>query len=90
MAEEDEEWQRNEKGVTHSRVFEEVDVAPESSDEQCYIANDSQHSVDSDYQQLRILGTLQPLHNNPIILVGIRIGVHAAEMRIIHHRHLDQ
>lgn len=58
MAEEDEEGQRDEEAVTHSRVFEEVDVAPEGSDEEGYVAYDSQHSVYSYHQQLRILGTL--------------------------------
>lgn len=90
MAEEDEEGQRDEEGVAHSGVLEEVDVAPEGSDKEGYVANDPQHSVHSDHQQLCILRALESLHYNAIIFIRIGIRVHAAVMRIIHNRHLDE
>ena len=72
-----------EESVTHARVFEEIDIPPESSDKKSNISYNSEYSIDCNYKFFCIWGAFKASHYDSIILVGEWISINTGIMRIV-------
>ena len=65
------------ESVTHSWVFEMIDIPPKGLNNQSYVSQNSEDSINCDDQRIKLINTLDLPDNFSIILVGKGFAVDA-------------